>query len=115
MWTNADDPVSREIVRLLKRLDIPIVFSLHDLTHCDAAAFAAIDYAIVPSEIARRHYWNTLGLACQVLPPADDQNRDRLAPIYREFFGRLTHQPGSPLVPRRIESRERNEELGARS
>ena len=24
---------------------------------------------------------------------------DRLAPIYREFFGRLTHQPGPPLLP----------------
>ncbi len=23
----------------------------------------------------------------------------RLAPIYREFFGRITHQPGPPLVP----------------
>jgi hypothetical protein len=24
---------------------------------------------------------------------------ERLAPVYRDFFGRLTHQPGSPLVP----------------
>ena len=24
---------------------------------------------------------------------------DRLAPIYREFFSRITHQPGPPLVP----------------
>ncbi len=27
---------------------------------------------------------------------------DRLAPIYREFFGQLTHQPGPPLVPRDV-------------
>ena len=27
---------------------------------------------------------------------------DRLAPIYCEFFSRITHQPGSPLVPREI-------------
>ena len=25
---------------------------------------------------------------------------DRLAPIYREFFGGITHQPGAPLLPR---------------
>ena len=24
---------------------------------------------------------------------------DRLAPIYRDFFSRITHQPGPPLVP----------------
>jgi glycosyltransferase involved in cell wall biosynthesis len=24
---------------------------------------------------------------------------DRLAPVYREFFGNLTHQPGPPLAP----------------
>ena len=24
---------------------------------------------------------------------------DRLAPVYRDFFGHLTHQPGPPLVP----------------
>ena len=25
-----------------------------------------------------------------------------LAPVYREFFSRLTHQPGPPLVPRGV-------------
>ena len=103
MWTYGDDPVSREILELLKRLDIPIVFALHDLTHHDTAALAAIDYAVVPSEFARRHYWETLGLACQVLPPVVDPGQwhpNGLAPVYREFFGSITHQPGPPLVPR---------------
>ncbi len=27
---------------------------------------------------------------------------DRLAPLYREFFGSITHQPGPPLVPREL-------------
>ncbi len=31
---------------------------------------------------------------------AQQWHPDRLAPIYREFFGHLTHQPGPPLVPR---------------
>jgi glycosyltransferase involved in cell wall biosynthesis len=30
---------------------------------------------------------------------AQQWHPDRLTPIYREFFGRLTHQPGPPLVP----------------
>ena len=31
---------------------------------------------------------------------AQQWHPDRLAPIYREFFGSITHQPGPPLVPR---------------
>ena len=30
---------------------------------------------------------------------------DRLAPIYREFFGGLTHQPGPPVLPRGVAKR----------
>ncbi len=30
---------------------------------------------------------------------AQQWHPDRLAPIYREFFGSITHQPGPPLVP----------------
>ncbi len=30
---------------------------------------------------------------------AQQWHPDRLAPIYREFFSRITHQPGPPLVP----------------
>lgn len=101
VWTYGDDPLSREIVKLLKRLDIPIVFALHDLTHSNPAAFTPFDYVVVPSESARQHYWQTLGLACQVLPPvARAAEHERLTPIYREFFSQITHQPGAPLVPK---------------
>ncbi len=31
---------------------------------------------------------------------AQQWHPDRLAPVYREFFGSITHQPGPPLVPR---------------
>jgi hypothetical protein len=96
VWTYGGDPVTREIFKLLKRLDIPIVFAPHDLTHRGAAALMPIDYAVVPSESARRHYWETLGLACEILPPAADP---AAIPIYCEFFSRVTHQPGPPLVP----------------
>jgi glycosyltransferase involved in cell wall biosynthesis len=72
VWTYGGDAVSGEVFKLLKRLDIPIVFALHDLTHRDAMAFLPFDYVVVPSESARQHYWTTMGLACQVLPPVTD-------------------------------------------
>ena len=33
---------------------------------------------------------------------AQQWHPERLAPVYREFFGRITHQPGPPLVPREV-------------
>ncbi len=68
-WTYGDDPVSCEVIKLLKRLDIPVVFSVPDLAHRNTRMFLPMDYVVVPSEFARRHYWEALGLACEVLPP----------------------------------------------
>ena len=99
-WTYGDDPVSGDILELLKRLDIPIVFALNGLTHNNTAMLNAIDYAVVPSEFARRHYWETLGLACQVLPPVVDMGKaennasERLATIYRNSSAH--HSPARP-------------------
>ncbi len=36
---------------------------------------------------------------------AQQWHPDRLAPIYREFFSSITHQPGPPLVPHEIVAR----------
>jgi glycosyltransferase involved in cell wall biosynthesis len=33
---------------------------------------------------------------------AERWHPDRLAPIYREFFSQITHQPGPPLVPKEV-------------
>ncbi len=33
---------------------------------------------------------------------AQQWHPDRLAPVYREFFGHITHQPGPPLAPREV-------------
>ena len=69
--------------------------------------FTAIDYVVVPSESARQHYWETLGLACQVLPPVVGPLNDERPPpdhlrrdLWRVLQPRFTHQPGPPLVPR---------------
>ena len=105
-WTYGDDPVSREVVKLLKRLDIPIVIALDDLAHRNPALFELADYVVVPSQAARQHYWQAFGLASHVLPavtlPADraGQPDGFVAAIYRDFFRQVAHQPGAPLVPK---------------
>ncbi len=33
---------------------------------------------------------------------AQQWHPDQLAPIYRDFFSNITHQPGPPLVPRGV-------------
>ena len=38
--------------------------------------------------------------SCAARERAQRWHPDRLAPIYRDFFSRITHQPGPPLVPK---------------
>ncbi len=68
VWTYGGDPVSCELHQLVKQLGIPILFALHNFAYRDAAVFAPIDYAIVPTEFAQRFYRDTLGLQCRKLP-----------------------------------------------
>ncbi len=68
VWTYGGDPVSLAVHVLARRLDIPVVFSMHDFGFTDGEAFQAVDYAVVSSQWARMHYRQSLGLACQVLP-----------------------------------------------
>ncbi len=121
VWTYGNDPASAAVRVLAKRLDLPVLLAVHDSSYRETAPFRMVDYAVVPTEALRRHYWETLGLAALRLPyvvdparvcaerqdggahrprePAQQWRPDPLAPLYREFFGRLTHQPGPPLVP----------------
>ena len=62
VWTYGSDAVSLAVQQLVKRLDIPIVFGLHNLNYQDVEAFRMADYVVVPSEFCRQHYWETLGL-----------------------------------------------------
>jgi hypothetical protein len=59
----------RLLTRLAKRWDIPIAVTLLDAPHPSPMAFYDIDYCLVNSEISKRHYWETLGLLCDLLPP----------------------------------------------
>ncbi len=63
------------IIDLAKRRDIPVVFALHNLAYTDVRTFRHVDYVIVPSVFSREHYWEHLGLHCNVLPNVIDPER----------------------------------------
>jgi glycosyltransferase involved in cell wall biosynthesis len=78
IWTYGGDGVSRAIHRLVKKLDIPIVFFLHNFAYLSPEPFRMMDYTLVSSQYARRFYWDRLGLACQELSLVLDPDRVRV-------------------------------------
>jgi glycosyltransferase involved in cell wall biosynthesis len=75
VWTYGGDPVSIALQHLVKQLGIPILFALHNLSYFDAEPFRLADRVVVPTEFARRHYRDALGLECDVLPLVVDPGR----------------------------------------
>jgi glycosyltransferase involved in cell wall biosynthesis len=75
VWTYGGDPAAYNLQRLAKRLDIPVLFALHNFCYAEPASFVASDYVVVFSEFSRRHYWDSLKLACQKLPLIVDPGR----------------------------------------
>ena len=95
LWTYGGDPVSLAIHRIAKRMDIPIVFALHNFSYPNVEAFRNVDYVVVPAEYSRRYYWERLGLACQILPNVvnwSDAYVERREPRYVTFINPLTHK-----------------------
>jgi len=76
--TYGGDPLAETLIRLAKNRDLPLVFWLHNFAYHDPQAFALADYVIVPSQFNRRHYWDSIGLAAQVLPLVVDWERVRV-------------------------------------
>jgi glycosyltransferase involved in cell wall biosynthesis len=73
--TYGGDPLSQAMMKAAKRRGIPVVFWLHNFAYNDASTFELVDHVIVPSEFSKRHYEQSLGLSCQVLPYVIDQER----------------------------------------
>jgi glycosyltransferase involved in cell wall biosynthesis len=69
------DPISRGMIGLARRRDVPVVFAVHNFSHRNVGPFWSVDYCTSPSEFARRHYWVKLGLACHTLPNPVDWGR----------------------------------------
>jgi glycosyltransferase involved in cell wall biosynthesis len=75
IWTYGGDPVSMAVQALVKQFGIPILFALHNFSYYKAEPFRLVDRVVVPTEYARRHYRETLGLECDVLPLVVDPGR----------------------------------------
>ena len=75
VWTYGGDPDAHVLQRLAKRLDIPVLFALHNFCYFDPVAFVASDYVMVFSEYSRKYYWDSLRLACQKVPLVIDPRR----------------------------------------
>ena len=85
------------ICALARRRDIPVVFGLHNLAYYDAWTFRHADYVIVPSEFSRQHYWEQLGLHCQVLPNVIDPGRVRPGEHKPQYLTFVNPQPAKGL------------------
>ncbi|MGO9108439.1 MAG: glycosyltransferase [Thermoguttaceae bacterium] len=75
VWTYGGDPVSFAVQQLVKRLDIPILFALHNFAYRDARVFQMADYVTVPTDFCRQYYWDAIGLASLKLPLVVDPAR----------------------------------------
>jgi len=93
VWTYGGDPSAYAIQRLAKRLDMPVLFALHNLCYFDPAGFVAIDYVTVFSEFARQYYWDTLKLACQRLPLVIDPKRVEVSQWRPQFVTFVNPEP----------------------
>ena len=130
MLTYGGDPITLGMIAEARRRTIPVVFALHNFAYTNARAFAQIDYCLVASEFARRHYRERVGLDCQALSYPVDWNRalaPNREPRFVTFvnpclekgvfpFARIAHElgrrrPDIPLLV--VESRGTKETLGA--
>jgi glycosyltransferase involved in cell wall biosynthesis len=78
MVTHGGDPITHGMIHLAKRRRIPVVFMIHNFAYTKAEGFANVDYCLVASEFARRHYEQRVGVACQALPYPIDWERVRV-------------------------------------
>ena len=86
VWSFGGDPVCHAVHSVAKRLDIPVLVALHNSAYRDQNLFCAADQVFVPSEFARRLYWEQLGLACQILPSVVDGKRVEVAKRRPKFL-----------------------------
>ena len=125
-------PITAGMIAEAKSRGIPVVFIFAQLCSTPAMPrfFANVDYCLVASDFARRHYRDKVGLDCQALSYPVDWDRVRAPdrdPRFVTFvnpcvekgvypFARIAHElgrrrPDIPLLV--VESRGTKENLGA--
>jgi hypothetical protein len=75
LLTYGGDPITLSLIGHARRRGVPVVFGIHNFQYVDPRAFARVDYCIVASEFARRHYRDKFGLDCHALPYPVDWER----------------------------------------
>ena len=101
MLTYGGDPISQGMMFLAKKCGIPVVFSIHNFAYTGLLPFSHVDYCIVPSEFARRHYRDRIGLDCHVLPYSLDWDRVRIEdyePRFVTFVNPALEKGACPFV-----------------
>ena len=78
MLTYGGDPITTAMIAEARRREIPVVFALHNFAYTNPSFFANVDYCLVASQFAQRHYRDKVGLDCQALSYPMDWNRVRV-------------------------------------
>jgi hypothetical protein len=137
LLTYGGDPITLGMIAEARRRGVTVVFALHNFAYTDARWFSNVDYCLVASEFARRHYRDRIGLDCRVLDYSVDWGRVRAPsrePRFVTFvnpsrekgvyaFARIAHElgrrrpdaypahrgrePGHQGRPRRLRARSR--------
>jgi glycosyltransferase involved in cell wall biosynthesis len=91
--TYGGDEVALRLIELTRKRGIPVIFALHNFSYTHSEVFRGVDYVVVPSEFARRYYWDTLGLACMKLPNVIDWQRVAVADRKPQFVTFVNPEP----------------------
>jgi glycosyltransferase involved in cell wall biosynthesis len=75
LMTYGGDAMARSMIAMAKARGMSVFFFLHNFDYHNRDMFASVDRAVVPSEFARWHYRETIGMACRLLPLVVDPAR----------------------------------------
>jgi glycosyltransferase involved in cell wall biosynthesis len=95
--TYGGDWLARESIDRVKRRGVPVVFALHNFSYHDAEYFRPIDAVVVPSEFARRHYRQTLGLESVAIPGPWRWDRLRCPEVQGDYATFVNPEPNKGL------------------
>jgi len=95
--TYGGDSITRAMILMAKAYDIPVVFFVHNFAYTSGTAFEYTDYAAVPSEFSRAHYWSEVGLDCGVLPNIIDDEAIRVRAWRPAYVTLVNPQPTKGL------------------
>jgi glycosyltransferase involved in cell wall biosynthesis len=101
LFTYGGDAVTQGMIAVARHRRIPVVFAIHNFGYTDVRHFSNVDYCFVPSEFARAHNHDKLGLDCQVLPNSVDWDRIRLEdaqPRFLTFVNPALYKGAYPFV-----------------